>query len=103
VRNTPTYVVDEKKRKVVRELQQQVLKADQVLLATDPDREGEAMAWHLADVLDLSPATSATSTTADGKSSKRTTTKVTTKKPYHRIRFTKRITKHQNLYSIQHI
>jgi DNA topoisomerase I len=73
-RYTPSYVIDEKKRSVVKDLQRAVLQADQVLLATDLDREGEAMAWHLADVLHLTPAGAATTSVGF--------------KPYHRIRFT---------------
>src|SRR5690554_5377856 len=50
---TPTYVISKDKKDVVKDLKAAVKKADQVYLATDPDREGEAIAWHLADVLSL--------------------------------------------------
>jgi DNA topoisomerase-1 len=50
---TPTYVVSKDKKDVVKELKAAVKKADSVYLATDPDREGEAISWHLADVLGL--------------------------------------------------
>jgi DNA topoisomerase-1 len=50
---TPTYVLMPNKKKVVDELKSAVKKADDVYLATDPDREGEAIAWHLASVLGL--------------------------------------------------
>jgi DNA topoisomerase-1 len=46
---TPTYVVT--KADVVRRLRKVLKKADELLLATDPDREGEAISWHLAEVL----------------------------------------------------
>ncbi len=46
----PKYVVPKKKSKIVRELKQAVKTAPTVYLATDPDREGEAIAWHLAEV-----------------------------------------------------
>ena len=46
----PKYVVPKKKSKIVRELRQAVKTASTVYLATDPDREGEAIAWHLAEV-----------------------------------------------------
>ncbi len=46
----PKYVVPRKKSKIVRELKQAVETASTVYLATDPDREGEAIAWHLAEV-----------------------------------------------------
>lgn len=49
----PNYVVSKEKKDVVKELKQLVSKADNVLLATDPDREGEAISWHLADELGL--------------------------------------------------
>lgn len=48
-----TYVVNKKQTPTVRELQKAVKEADEVILATDPDREGEAIAWHLAQVLKL--------------------------------------------------
>lgn len=49
----PTYVISKDKKDVVKELKAAAKKADCVLLATDPDREGEAISWHLAQVLDL--------------------------------------------------
>ncbi|MDR0883116.1 MAG: type I DNA topoisomerase [Oscillospiraceae bacterium] len=49
----PTYVVPEDKEKRVAELEKLVKKADAVYLATDPDREGEAIAWHLAQLFAL--------------------------------------------------
>lgn len=99
-RYTPQYAILEgRQRTVVRELQELVHTADQVLLATDPDREGEAMAWHLAVVLNLTPAANPTTATSivassstdtnnnkkdnsnSGGSSKKKS------KPYYRIRF----------------
>ncbi|MGE4342354.1 MAG: type I DNA topoisomerase [Bacilli bacterium] len=53
----PTYIIDSKKKKTVDELKKMAKKADEVILATDPDREGEAIAWHLADLLKLDIAT----------------------------------------------
>ena len=47
----PYYVVDVKKKKVVTELKKHLKDADELLLATDEDREGEAIAWHLVEVL----------------------------------------------------
>jgi DNA topoisomerase-1 len=52
----PTYVVSEEKKKVVSELKKLVKEADTVILATDPDREGEAIAWHLCETLGLDSA-----------------------------------------------
>ncbi|MDO8568010.1 MAG: type I DNA topoisomerase [Dehalococcoidales bacterium] len=46
----PKYVVPRVKSKIVTELKQAAKKATTVYLATDPDREGEAIAWHLAEV-----------------------------------------------------
>jgi DNA topoisomerase-1 len=46
-----TYEVIESKAKVLSELKAEALKVDTLLLATDPDREGEAIAWHLAEEL----------------------------------------------------
>ena len=49
----PNYEVDPKKVKVIDGIKSQLDKVDEVFLATDPDREGEAIAWHIAKVLDL--------------------------------------------------
>ena len=49
----PKYSVIKGKEKLVKELQDKVAKSDSVLLATDPDREGEAISWHLATLLNL--------------------------------------------------
>lgn len=53
----PTYVVAKDKAEVIKSLKTNAKKADEVLLATDPDREGEAIAWHLAEVLGLDVTT----------------------------------------------
>lgn len=50
---TPTYKIPEDKVKVVKELKKLSEKADYVWLATDEDREGEAISWHLKEVLEL--------------------------------------------------
>jgi DNA topoisomerase-1 len=47
----PLYVVDEDKKQTVAELKKRLKEADELLLATDEDREGEAIAWHLFQVL----------------------------------------------------
>jgi len=52
-----TFEVDPSKKKVVSELRKAVKEANDVWLATDEDREGEAIAWHLCDVLKLNPET----------------------------------------------
>ncbi len=49
----PTYVVSDDKKSVVNELKKLVKDSDFVYLATDPDREGEAISWHLARELGL--------------------------------------------------
>lgn len=49
----PTYEVPTEKKQKVKELKDAAKKADDVYLATDEDREGEAIAWHIAQVLDL--------------------------------------------------
>jgi DNA topoisomerase-1 len=53
----PRFEVDPDKKKVISELKKEVKLADTVWLASDPDREGEAIAWHLAEVLKLDPKT----------------------------------------------
>jgi len=52
---SPDYEVSADKKKLVTELKAAVKKADMVWLASDEDREGEAIAWHLADELKLKP------------------------------------------------
>src|SRR5215211_1547426 len=47
----PVYVVDANKKDVVSDLKKRLKEADELLLATDEDREGEAIAWHLLEVL----------------------------------------------------
>ena len=49
----PTYTINKDKKDVVNKLKRLAKKADEVILATDPDREGEAIAYHLANVLKL--------------------------------------------------
>ncbi len=51
----PRYIVPEDKEKVVKELKQMAKKSDEIWLATDEDREGEAISWHLCEVLGLDP------------------------------------------------
>lgn len=53
----PRYIVPEDKERVVKELRQLAKKADEVWLASDEDREGESISWHLAEVLGLDPNT----------------------------------------------
>jgi DNA topoisomerase-1 len=54
----PKYRVPNEKRAVVKEIKQLAKKAEQVYLATDPDREGEAIAWHLLESAEIDPQTS---------------------------------------------
>jgi DNA topoisomerase-1 len=49
----PTYVVPKEKAKAVKEIRDAAQNAGEVFLATDPDREGEAIAWHLLEAADL--------------------------------------------------
>ena len=51
----PQYVIPAEKKKLVADLKKASQEATEVLLASDEDREGEAIAWHLAEVLDLNP------------------------------------------------
>ena len=53
----PRYIVSPDKQKVVSELKSLAKKSGEVWLATDEDREGEAISWHLCEVLDLNPKT----------------------------------------------
>lgn len=47
----PRYIISPGKAKVIESLQKAAAKSDEVLLASDPDREGEAIAWHVAELL----------------------------------------------------
>ncbi len=49
----PKYSIVKGKEKLVKELKAAVAESDEVFLATDPDREGEAISWHLAEILGL--------------------------------------------------
>ena len=51
----PKYRVPNEKRPVVKEIKSLAKKAEKIYLATDPDREGEAIAWHLLESADLDP------------------------------------------------
>lgn len=53
----PRYIVPEEKEKVVKELKSIAKKSSEVWLASDEDREGESISWHLAEVLGLDPKT----------------------------------------------
>jgi DNA topoisomerase-1 len=52
----PRYIVPADKQKIVKELKQLAKKSGEVWLATDEDREGEAISWHLCEVLGLDPS-----------------------------------------------
>ncbi len=54
----PKYRVPNEKRAVVKELKALAKEAEQIYLATDPDREGEAIAWHLMEAAEIDPALS---------------------------------------------
>lgn len=49
----PTYEIPPEKKQDIKRLKDDASKAEKVYLATDPDREGEAISWHLAEVLEL--------------------------------------------------
>ena len=53
----PYYEIPEEKKKLVAELKSQARKAKQIWLASDEDREGEAISWHLCEVLGLDEST----------------------------------------------
>jgi len=54
---TPKYIVPAEKEKVVKDLKSIAKRSDEVWLASDEDREGESISWHLAEVLNLDPKT----------------------------------------------
>ena len=49
----PSYIVPKDKREIVKTLREAAKKASTIFLATDPDREGEAISWHLLKAADL--------------------------------------------------
>lgn len=51
----PEYIISDEKKKVVDDLRKSTAEAENVWLASDEDREGEAIAWHLSEVLKLDP------------------------------------------------
>ena len=51
----PTYIIPEEKEKVVKELRAAAKKSSEIWLASDEDREGESISWHLSQVLGLDP------------------------------------------------
>jgi DNA topoisomerase-1 len=53
----PKYIIPAEKERVVKELRSIAKKSDEVWLASDEDREGESISWHLAEVLNLDPKT----------------------------------------------
>jgi DNA topoisomerase-1 len=52
----PKYIVDDEKKTLVKKLKDLAKKADTIWLASDEDREGEAISWHLAETLELDPS-----------------------------------------------
>jgi len=59
----PTFEIAKDKKKVVKELKELASKAEEIILATDPDREGEAIAWHIYDILPKKDQTKCTRVT----------------------------------------
>ena len=53
---TPKYRVPNEKKEIVKELKKLALKAEEIFLATDPDREGESISWHLLESAEIDPA-----------------------------------------------
>ncbi len=52
----PKYVIIPEKRKIVSDIKKSAQNASKIFLATDPDREGEAISWHLSHILDIDPS-----------------------------------------------
>ena len=53
----PEYQISDEKKKTVTELKKLAKSAEKIILATDEDREGEAIAWHLAHIFNIDPKT----------------------------------------------
>ena len=64
----PSYIIPVKARKRVNELKKLAAKATEIILASDEDREGEAIAWHIAQILDLSEIKSKIPASSAGRS-----------------------------------
>jgi DNA topoisomerase-1 len=90
----PSYVIPKKAEPVVANLRALAKKADKVILATDEDREGEAIAWHLVNALELDGKKPA-------KKKKSGETAATAPKPYERIAFHE-ITKNAIMEALEH-
>src|SRR3989344_4192064 len=58
----PKYVIPAKAKKIISELKEDLKGSDKIILATDSDREGESIAWHLSEALDLKKSKIATET-----------------------------------------
>ena len=87
---TPSYAIPAKAAPVVANLRALAKKADRVILATDEDREGEAIAWHLVNALEL-----------DGKKPAKKGGATVAAKPYERIAFHE-ITKNAIMEALEH-
>ncbi len=81
---TPKYVIPPKARKTITLLKNAAQKSDKIILATDEDREGEAIAWHIAQALGLGKARKKSKASGE-KNNDKLLTLVT--KPYQRIVF----------------
>jgi DNA topoisomerase-1 len=98
----PDYVIPAKAKQVVANLKALADKADRIILATDEDREGEAIAWHLIQALDLGPRTSDLGKSKKTKSrSPSPMSQVLSPKSYQRIAFHE-ITKSAILAALEH-
>jgi DNA topoisomerase-1 len=80
----PKYVIPPKARKVLSALKAAIAQSDQVYLATDYDREGEAIAWHIVQACGLENSKSQASNSKQIQNSK---SKITNNKPVFRITF----------------
>ena len=78
----PKYIIPVKAKKVITELKKASAKADTTILATDQDREGESISWHLAQVLGLE-----NNQIPSNKSQTNSKSKITNPKPLQRIVF----------------
>jgi len=85
---TPEYVIPDKSRKTVANLKALAKKAEKIILASDEDREGEAIAWHLAEALGLGSGKSASNKSSDEAAESKTSKSKTSKNiPTERIVF----------------